>query len=331
MRPITLGALTALAALTACDGKGKDSDSGPACTTCDCIAHPEFDESWPSDGATGVYNRTRIYAIVDDDTDFPSSIALTDSTGGAVDGTVSFDAGDGLIQFAPTAPLMPDTAYTMSILTNEECENTSIGFTTSGIGAQVADPNTLVGRTWRMSLGAGKPPPERDGLQSVIEMVEEDLLINATALNGTTLTVVVASTLSGANQPQNLCVPTIEVALDLSGNPYATGTVPPGYAPLAGQAVPTFGGDVSGSFSTDGATLAGIDLTMVLDMDAAGVIMGDDLCALLPTLGVQCETCPAGSGNCLTFNVWGVDGAEDTGAVVTPRSESDVSGDPSCQ
>lgn len=332
MRTTQLALLLGLTplALSGCGDKGPANDTGTLCTTCDCIQHPPLDSSWPEASATGVYNRTRIYAIVDDDSPFESSMRLSDASGTDVPGTVTFTADDGLIQFEPATPLSPDSPYTVTLMTNE-CDGDSYDFTTGPIGEPVTDLNTLVGRTWRMSLGDGKPPEDRDGIQSVIDMVEEDLLINATALNGTTLTVVVASTLSGDAQPQNLCVPTIEVGLDLSDNPYATGTVPNGYAPLTGEAVPTFGGEVSGSFSADGTVLAGIDLTMILDMDAAGVIMGDDLCSLLPQLGVQCESCPSGSGNCLTFNTWGVDGNEDSTATVTPRSDADVAGDPTCQ
>ncbi len=327
---ITHGALFAglTLALFGC-GSDKDKDSGAVCDTCDCIQHPDVDDMWPASNATDVYNRTQIYAVVDDDTEFASSMTLVEGGGTAVAGTASFDADEGLITFVPDSALLPDTPYTMTLLTNE-CEGDSFHFTTSSIGAPVADLNTLVGRTWRMSLGDGRPPADRDGLQSVIDMVAEDLLINATAVNGTTLTVVVGSTTSGDNQPQDLCVPTIEVALDMTQNPYAFGDVPNGYAPLSGAAVPTFGGSVSGSFSPDGTVLAGIDLTMILDMDAAGVIMNDDLCALLPTLGVQCETCPASAGNCLTFNTWAVDGGEDTSAVVTVRTQNDVDTDPTC-
>lgn len=321
--------LLAIAALLAagCGDKGKDDSA--VCETCDCIVHPVVEDVWPTDGATGVYHRTRIYATVDDDSPFASSLQVTDSAGAAVPGTVTFNENNGLVQFAPTEALASDATYTLTQVTND-CPGSSTTFTTSSIGAEVPDLNALVGRTWRMSLGGGKPPPDRDGLQAVLDMVEEDLLIHATALNGTTLTATVASTNSGTGQPQNLCVPTTEVALDLSANPYATGTVPAGYAPLSGQPVPTFGGQVQGSFSADGSVLAGIDLTMVLDMDSASVIMGDDLCVLLVNVGVQCETCPSGSGECLTFNTWGVDGAEDATATVVVRTQQDVDADPSC-
>lgn len=321
-------AILAMAAVGGCGDKGKD-DTGAVCETCDCIQHPAVEDVWPAASATGVYHRTRIFATVDDDSPFASSLALADAGGAAVPATATFDADRGLIQLVPTEPLAPDTTYTLTHLTND-CPGTSSTFTTSNIGAEVPDLQALVGRTWRMSLGGGKPPPERDGLQAVLDMVEEDLLISATSLDGTTLTALVASTLSGTGQPQNLCVPTTEVALDLSANPYATGTVPPGYAPLTGQPVPTFGGQVSGSFSADGSVLAGIDLTMVLDMDAASVIMGDDLCALLVNVGVQCEPCPATDGQCLTFNTWGVDGGEDATAVVVARSQAEVDADPAC-
>ncbi len=183
-------------ALHGCGDKGNNNDTGTLCETCDCINHPPVDDRWPESGATDVYNRTRIYALVDDDTPFESSMKIVDEAGTEVPGTVAFDADDGLIQFSPTDALAPNTNYTATLLTND-CEGESYGFTTGSIGEQVADLNSLVGRTWRMSLGGGKPPEDRDGLQNVLDMVEEDLLITSTGLTGTTLSVLVASTLTG--------------------------------------------------------------------------------------------------------------------------------------
>ncbi len=322
-------ALLGLLAFAPGCGGGKNTDSG-RCTTCDCVEHPELKSRWPEDGATGVYHRTRMYAIVDDDADVERALACTDATGAEVPGTSTYDPDEGMITFTPDSPLLPETTYTLT-RTTDGCEADAATFTTSAIGTPVSDLQTLVGRTWRMRLGDGRPPPERNGLQAVLDQIAEDLLIHALSADGSTLTVLVASSESGTGAGQDLCVPTIEVDLDLAENPFATGAVPAGYAPLSGEAVPTYGGQVQGSFSADGAVLAGIDLTMVLDMDAAGQILGDpQLCGTLQKVGVFCEPCPSGAGNCLNFNTWGVDGAEDTGASVVARTEADVANDPSC-
>lgn len=289
-----------------------------------CVA--SIDEVVFDDGTTDVYNRAVLWVELDDATS--GELTLTGPDGEVAGSTQALD--DDIFHFVADTPLSPNTAYELGIGA-DGCEIDTIGFTTSAVGDALADLSTLVGRTWRIALRNGTPPPMAKANQAVIDLINEDLLLTVTSVDGTNAEIISGSSTT-ADGPQDLCVPTTPLTLDLSANPYGTAELAAGYASLQGVAVPTYGGSVNGSFTADATALVGIQLTQVLDMATAAVILGEDPCELLVAVGGTCEPCPSGDGDCLTFQAWELTGVEDTAAdAVVERPEATVAADSACQ
>jgi len=300
-------------------------DSG--CDSCDCITHPAVITQYPEAGTDNVFYRADLWMRTGS-TASEQSLILNDADGNPVDGTVnSYQANS--IQFVPAAHLTPGAAYAL-IQVTDTCEAMGIDFTVSDVGAPITDIDALAGHTWRVPMSEGRPPADALEKQAVIDLIAEDLLISITSIDGTVLTAISASTLD-AGLEQNLCVPTTPVSLEIIEDPWGQGSIEPGYVGVQGAGVPTLGGTVSGAFSSDGIRLEGLKLRTVLDVDGANAALDEDLCATLSQVGVSCETCPSGSGECMTFAADGLIGTDVGDTEVVPRTQAEVEADSACQ
>jgi hypothetical protein len=297
------------------------------CDTCDCIAHPALISQYPDAGDTDAFYRSDVWMRTGG-TPYDQSLVLYDADGNPVDGTVNTYTGN-VLQFVPTAHLTSGAAYSLVQLTNA-CEAPGIDFTVSDVGAPITDPAALNGHTWRVPMSEGRPPAESLEKQAVIDLIAEDLLITITAIDGNAITANTASTLD-AGLGQNLCVPTTPVMLEIIEDPYGEGTIDAGYVGVQGSGVPTLGGTVSGAFSSDGTRLEGIQLRTILDVDGANEALDDDLCATVAQVGVDCEPCPSGTGECMTFEAHGLIGTDVGDSAVVSRTQAEVEADAACQ
>ena len=308
-----------------------DLPGDTGCDSCACIAHPGLIQQFPEDADASFFYRSDLW-FRHGATTTTQSINVYDSTGAAVDGTVTNFPGN-VTQFVPTAQLTPGAAYTWHQV-SDECESeTAHPFTVSDVGSPITDVASLSGNTWRMAPSAGRPPADAPEKAALLDLTTEDLLLTITEINGDTLSGISASS-TDPGGPQNLCVPTTPLTLTITEDPWGTGTIDGGWVGVSGQAIPTWGGTVSGAFSSDGSRIEGVSLRTVIDVPGALASTGEDLCELLAPVGVDCETCEGatdGSKDCLLFAADGLIGTNVGDPVVIEITKDQVDQNPDCQ
>lgn len=306
-----------------------DIDTDTACDSCACIAHPGLIEQFPADDDTSVFYRGDIW-FRHGASDAVQSIKVLDGSGTEVAGTVNNLTGN-VAQFVPSEQLTPGASYTW-VQYSDECEGPSHPFTVSDVGSPIADVAALAGNTWRMAPSEARPPADAPEKKALLDLTTEDLLLTITEVNGTTLSGISASATEPGG-PQNMCVPTTPLTLTITEDPWGTGTIDGGWVGVSGQAIPTWGGTVSGAFSTDGVRLEGVSLRTVIDVPGALASTGEDLCDLLAPVGVNCETCEGASDgglDCLLFAADGLIGTNVGDPVIVEVSNDDVAANPAC-
>lgn len=256
-------------------------------------------EVFPVDGATDVYYRTSIefaLEIVD------GSETITVMQGDTeIPGSMGYD--ELWVSFVPDNPLTPNRAYEV-ILNWCDDTHTSTAWTTSEIGAPV-DPSALIGQVFAMEIGQGRfvrPPGIGPLLQ---QQADEPILLGVTSQVGNDLHIIAAP--GTFSDEQDLCRPSVAFPqpAPFGQNPYfETGEGSQLELMLEGISLPIANPQFTGAFSVDGAEIAGVTLTGLMDTrPMAGLVgaTGDDdaMCDLVLTFGVSCEPCPDGQPYCL--------------------------------
>ena len=280
-----------LAALTGCTSDKDLADSGlQACGV-------EIKESFPAAGSTDMYYRGEIEVHLSDADD--TAVITVDG----VDGTSWLSDDSKTVYFTPAAALEPSTAYTATV---SYCTaDAEIGFTTSGLGKDIIDPEGLVGTVYDLDLSSGRIViPE--GVGSVLESyLTVQILLEVTSASDT---IEFLGAIGDEDNPgtQDYCTETLNFpeAADFSESPFfrigpATTTIS-----VAGYEVTIEDLEISGTFSDDGSWFGGGVLAGQIDTAPLAVLVGDDeeddaVCNLVAGFGVECVECPNGTDLCL--------------------------------
>lgn len=331
---------------TACDGGDDDvTDEDPTDEITGC--QTTISSTLPADAATEVYYRTPIEVNFSAD-DASATLTLTDAGGATVAGNSSADGKKAI--FAPDAPLMPSTAYTIGITYCDGEKSAETTFTTSATGAAIADASTLVGNTYDIDLGTARitePPGVGGLLTGLLADLDEKLLVSVGEydMGASTLTMFGAlGSEDGGTITQDTCEVSIEfpIAADFSGNPYFEIEGDDVTIGAAGVEVTLKTLKLTGSFAPDGGSLDGVTLEGSADTrdfvdllgDQLGGATGDDaVCNLIAQLapGVECEDCGDGNVTCLAIVADSLEANQVDGLSLVQVTQDDVCADGSCE
>jgi hypothetical protein len=283
---------------------------------------------FPANGTTDAFFFTSVeFALSTVDTE--ATIAVE-----GPDGTVSGSSEvlGKRVRWTSTDPLTPSSSYTATL--SWECADETTSFTTSSTGeaipvAEVSD------KAYRLNLQAGRwiQPAGIGG--ALAALLGADILIGVDSPSANELSLTFARS-DGFGGPQDPCEPTtLFPPADFSTNPLFLVGPADVALEISGQPMPVFGLEMSGAFTPGGNTIEGGRLAGVIDTaPLVPVITGGtdpfEVCAVLVSFGVSCLPCPqGGTATCVQIEVDSIDGALESGGVVT-RTPADIQTDPSC-
>jgi hypothetical protein len=304
------------------DGESDGSES------CEISATP-----FPADGEADAFYRTSVEFTLDG-ADATATLALTDASGAAVAGTSSLSDDQKTVYFTPAADLTSGASYTSTLTF---CGgNPSATFTVGSLGAPVADPNAMVGKTYTVQLSAArfvKPPGVADLL---LGQLTDDVLLGVSGIDGSSIQMLGALS-EGAGGPQNTCSPSIDFPVaDFSENPFVNIGPENVTIEAAGLTIPIANFNISGAFAADGSYFGGGVLSGQLDArdlapalaDTLGTSDPTELCGLLAGFGVSCAPCADGQSFCVDVLADDITALEKSGTTLECVSQTDCH--PSC-
>jgi hypothetical protein len=303
-----------LCGLAACAGdKGEVVDTGDTdtVTDTDTDTNPNCGnavlERYPADGETDVYAWSGVDILLSQ-ADATATVVVTDSAGTEVSGTVERYLDDTRIEFLPSEPYAAGETYTATL--NWGCDPAPSSFTAGSEGTDpVADPSSLIDRTWVLDLKDGRFVAP-DGIGPALQtMLEVKLLLGVTAADATTLQFRTGAEDGAGGQDLSASTTDFDAAADFSGNPFFTASQPVLGMVIEGDPIDVEQLDISGSFAADGSEIVGFRMSGIVDTrdlkEALEVEADGAVCDLFgASFNVECEACPSGDGDyCITLVV----------------------------
>lgn len=279
--------LTLLLLASGCDNGGKDSEVTDI--TCDVTV-----TTYPASGAADHYYMDPIEFYLSD-------VDASATVSSDITGTTSVSTDGKTVTFTPDAPLSPSTAYSVTL---DYCGGAAeLSFTTSALGTEIADPNTLVGKTYNVNLAdANIVSPA--GVGSILGSVLTTPILIGVISAGSSLEMIGAIGVEGGTT-QDYCTPSIDFPTASFTNPsFAVGPQDT-TIDVAGASIPIGQLEVTGTFASDASFFGGGTLSGSLDArDIAAALpdLGYDaagLCDLLVSFGAACVGCDDGETLCL--------------------------------
>ncbi len=275
------------------------------------------------DGETDVYYRdTFVVSFSGDGQAAGASLTLTDASGASVPADVTWSEGN--VQASVSAVLDATATYT---LTASVCgADTTRSFTTSTLGTPMTmEAGDLVGRTYvfRMSESTITQPPFLNALRSQLSV---PILIGVTQADASTVTLLggLGELRNDGTYRQYLGEPTWDFpAADFTENPYFEAQSARIVLAYAGADIPVENFTLSGTFTSDGSTLAEAIVTGLGDTRNMGALVSQPdnpgaVCGFAEAAGVPCEPCADGEPYCLFIVAEQIDATYVDGVTVVP-------------
>ena len=214
--------------------------------------------------------------------------------------------------------------------------NTSLSwsFSTSAIGQEISDPDSLQGRTYAVSFVEARSP-DSPALADLIGAVQGPTWLWQVDLSGGNVDfnsgIGMEDDADSDGFNQDMCASTglvggADAGVDLVNNPYFAS--PPGDFSLwlDDQQIHFEQGWIDGDFLDDGTALVEVAYRGWLRADSLAALVGDDACDLLDSqAGLVCEACPSGEGECAWVHVAGVTGVETSLELAEVAADADCS------
>ena len=289
-------ALLPLLALVACGGdKSEDTAAGDSATS-DCTITVT---TTPSSDAVNAYYRGTI--------DFRLSAADSTATIETdIPGTQSLSSDGKTVIWIPSAPLAPATAYSATL---HYCAGDAVlNFTTSELGTDIADSDSLVGKAFALDLLQARIV-EPAGIGAVLsQFLTQDILVGVESVEGDSIQMIGAIGADAAATPtQNFCDPTIPFPVaDFSEAPFFSIGPADTTLNVAGFAITIGQLNITGTIAPDGSYFGGGTLSGTIDTRPLAPLLdetGDPgaICNLAVSFGVTCEPCADGEPYCLNL------------------------------
>lgn len=288
--------------LMGCPG-GDEKDSGDTAGDLDTSADGceiEVEETVPAPDAVDAYYRGTIEFRLDDPD--PTAEIETD-----IPGVQSTNEAGDVIYWTPSEPLAPSTSYSATL---HYCGgDAEINFTTSALGTELTDAQTLVGRTYVLDLQNARIV-EPDGIGSVLtSYLTQDILVGVETVSDTKIQMVGAIGAEDASPPrQEFCDPTIPFPeADFDESPFFVIGPEDTTLSVAGYSITIGELEISGTFAADASYFGGGTLSGTIDTRPLDGLVSDTgepgaVCALATNFGAECEPCPNdGEAYCLTL------------------------------
>lgn len=291
--------------LLACDRTDTtDTDTGSPTSECPTAIAME-----PPDAATDVRVDT-IVSVAFSEASPGASIEVS-TAGTPVPGSTGWTGAT--LEWRADAPLQTDTRYDVTL---RSCTGTvTAGFTTGPVGPAVGLAQ-LLGRTWALDLGEATAAP---GIATLLGSGGGPYVLLGATAGGPPQLRLAAGTEALA---QDRCVPTTDLTLDLTDDPWVVLGPVNGAIPLSIGSLDTQQLVLTGGFLADASALHGAALS-------GEVVLDDDACEALTSFGLACTPCPSGSERCAHMELHGLTGVE-VPVLVEPRTAADIAADAAC-
>jgi hypothetical protein len=278
-------------------------------------------EPFPEPGATDVFERTTVDAVAGQPVP-NATIRVTDSAGAEVAGTSTSDLG--YISFDVDGSYTPGETYTATVSGWSSSGNCPDEITTFTVAdpplAPIADPTTLVGRTWQLDLRGGRAvfPFNMDDV--LADQMKVDLLVGVLDAPGTDLSLRASST-TEARDAQDLDSDTTDFTADFSGNPYLRVEEDRLRLVIFNDVITAMDLTLTSAWDETAGTWVETAIHTIIDTrELVDVVVTDPdpedsaVCDLFSsTFGVRCHDCPAsddlfpeGGSYCITMVVDGM-------------------------
>jgi hypothetical protein len=306
-------------------GTGPTDDSGTDTYTKPCGV--DLDTVFPEDGETAAFyrNPVEVTFVLPD----PTAEISLEASGTAVVGSTTFSASNDVAIFTPDEPLEPDTAYDATVTW---CDGSfAWSFTTDSFGNPVTDPKGLVGRTYTLSLSAGRWVEPAGAGAYLAKVFPTNVLAMVTDVGTDTISMRLTLAQTGDTAAQDTCVPTQDAPpADFSEDPFFA--IGPTDITMSADKLTFTIHDLilSGAFAADGTAIGGVVFGGHVDMREVGPALGmsgDKICAFGSALGFECTACSDGEDLCLGILV---DSMVATGVDETLRQITDLNCDVEC-
>jgi len=281
----------------------------------------------PADGTNDWYWQDNPSLWVDAASTDAYWVELVDEAGVAAAASPNWSPEGLKLTFELDAPLQPATTYRWQA---SDCAAWhQAQFSTSDFGLPLTlDPADLVDRTWSLDL-LGADWTEPAGAEALIQLYfsspallgvryADDERIDLLGAPGDLDAFGVLTQASGATWD----FPTA----DFTGSPFFEAVADTVVFQYDGVEIPIHDARLAGSFSADGLSIGGGQLSGLGDTRDLGAFLGgaqgdnpDAICDLAATLGVECTDCPDGGRYCLFLDAADIDGELVEGLTLQPR------------
>jgi hypothetical protein len=292
----------------ACTQSVDSADSPVDTPDCDIV----ISNTWPADGAVGVYNRDPIEFTLTSPA--PNAQFVADFAG-----TQSVSADGLVITYTPDQPLEPQTRYTVAL---DYCYSTpEISFTTSSLGEPLMDDVSMLGMAWVIDPSDGEYL-EGAGLAGTMTAVFDRALVTEVINSSGSEMAWRLGISDELGQKQDECFRTIEVEdVDFSEAPYFEFSAPEINIDAYDDELTFYDINMDGTISSDGEMLGGVRYSFTIDIAELVLVMNvsdtETLCEHAATLGSTCGPCPRGGDDtCTTLVARGLIGEPSQAPVV---------------
>lgn len=287
------GSLYMLAVLGLVGCSGADKDSGGGETTAKC--ETKVNKTIPATGASDFYYRGYVefqLSEADDTAKVTSDIA----------GTQTMSDDGKTIYYTPSAPLEPDTSYTVTLT---YCGGVvPLDFTTSSLGKDI-EPSVLVGKTFALDLAKANIVEPAGVGAALSSLLTTKVLAGVVSADASKVQMIGAIATDGTTD-QDFCNPSIPFPeADFTEAPYFKIGPADTTLSISGAEILVQDLEITGTFASDATSFGGGTLKGTIDArDIAAALpdLGYDaagLCDLIAGFGASCVACSDQEPYCL--------------------------------
>lgn len=283
--------MLAVLGLVGCSGADKDSGSGTETAKCET----KVNKTIPATGASDFYYRGYVEFQLSEADD---SAKVTSD----VPGTQTMSDDGKTIYYTPSAPLEPDTSYTVTLT---YCGGVvDLDFTTSSLGKEI-EPSVLVGKTFALdSAKANIVEPAGVGA-ALSSLLTTKVLAGVVSADASKVQMIGAIATDGTTD-QDYCNPSIPFPeADFTEAPYFKIGPADTTLSISGADILVQDLEITGTFASDASSFGGGTLKGTIDArDIAAALpdLGYDaagLCDLIAGFGASCMACSDTQPYCL--------------------------------
>ena len=321
-----------------CDTDPPPTDPPPKPARVPCA----LKDVWPVRERAPIYPRSHFVATFTADAREGATFSFT--PGGVTAGTVTWSDDGTEAVFRPASPLAPATEHEIHV--SAACLDASVvaPFVTSDVGAAIPADDVLGGSfvATLSELHVIQPAEVRELFGGLVSQIRHRLVLVPSAHDTDTQGLDFFAAAADTDLRQDLCEPTIAIPAPTAFAPnpfFELEGVPSVDVPLEGTTIRLDDVSMSGAFTPDAQSIAGLSIAGRLDVAQLDTILAPlteepqppcDLVSTLTAGAVSCGPCPNGRQTCVELATTGLT-ATRAEATFVPRDSDSLHADTDCR